>query len=351
MLVILSRRDNYIYPGIKRICDVELGIHTIHMLSNKVLANSNFWNQDQYFSNVALKLNMKLGGINHKLDDRSLQWLTMTNTMLVGMDVTHPGPGSIQGTPSIAAVVASVDGNFAQFPASLRCQTPMMEVITDLSAMMIERLKRYQEVSKTLPERVYVLREGVSQGQFDTVFKYELPKIVDAFGRVSPKGPEGKHYRPLLTIIICGKRHHVRTWAPDDLADKTGNTRPGTVVDQGITKVFDFDFYLQAHAGLQGHVKPIHYTVLYDECRLGADEVQQGINTASYLYARATRSVSRAPPVHYADLACQRGRCYLNDFLVSEHNTTTDGENVFDAATKAWGNGIHPNLVGSMFYI
>ena len=126
MLVILSRRDNYIYPGIKRICDVELGIHTIHMLSNKVLTESK--RQDQYFSNVALKVNTKLGGINHKLDDRSLQWLTKTRTMVVGMDVTHPGPGSIDGTPSIAAVVASVDSNFAQFPASLRCQKSRKEV-------------------------------------------------------------------------------------------------------------------------------------------------------------------------------------------------------------------------------
>ena len=126
MLVILSRRDNYIYPGIKRICDVELGIHTIHMLSNKVLTDSR--KQDQYFSNVALKVNTKLGGTNHKLDERSLQWLTKTKTMLVGMDVTHPGPGSTDGTPSIAAVVASVDSNFAQFPASLRCQKSRKEV-------------------------------------------------------------------------------------------------------------------------------------------------------------------------------------------------------------------------------
>lgn len=126
MLVILSGRDNFIYPGIKRICDVKLGLHTIHMLSNKVLGDPK--KQDQYFSNVALKVNTKLGGVNHKLDDRNLQWLTKKKTMLVGMDVTHPGPGSIEGTPSIAAVVASVDSNFAQFPASMRCQESRKEV-------------------------------------------------------------------------------------------------------------------------------------------------------------------------------------------------------------------------------
>ncbi|KAF8843201.1 Piwi-domain-containing protein [Paxillus ammoniavirescens] len=365
MLVILSGRDNYIYPGIKRICDVELGIHTIHMLSNKVLTESN--KQDQYFSNVALKVNTKLGGINHKLDDINLKWLTKVKTMVVGMDVTHPGPGSTEGTPSIAAVVASVDSNFVQYPASLRCQETKKEMITDLSAMMVERLKRYQEVSKSLPDRIYVFRDGVSEGQFNDVLEQELPKMLDAFKRVAPKGgPQGKPYRPLLTIVICGKRHHAREWPTTaQLADKKGNTRPGTVCDQGITSVFDFDFYLQAHAGLQGHVKPTHYTVVYDEGRLGADEVQQGIHTSSYLYARATKAVSLIPPAYYADLACERGRCYLNDFLTSDDKSTTtskgkgkskesreeEKQNVFKAALKAWGNGIHPDLAGTMFYI
>ena len=42
--------------------------------------------------------------------------------MVKGIDVTHPSPRSLPGTPSIAAVVASVDENFAQYPASLMLQ-------------------------------------------------------------------------------------------------------------------------------------------------------------------------------------------------------------------------------------
>ena len=42
--------------------------------------------------------------------------------MMVGIDVTHPGMGTQEGTPSIAAVVASVDEKFVQFPASMRIQ-------------------------------------------------------------------------------------------------------------------------------------------------------------------------------------------------------------------------------------
>ncbi|KAH7919917.1 Piwi-domain-containing protein [Leucogyrophana mollusca] len=376
ILVLLSGRDNYIYPGIKRICDVELGIHTIHMLTEKVLKDQK--KQDQYFSNVALKLNTKLGGINHKLDAESMKWLTMKKTMVVGMDVTHPGPTSVDGTPSIAAVVASVDSTFVQFPASMRVQASKKEMITDLSAMMVERLLAYKEKNKSLPDRIFVYRDGVSEGQFDTVLEEELEPILDSFKRVkSGTGPQTAPYRPQLTIIVCGKRHHARFFPTDSAnADRNGNTRPGTIVDQGVTSVYDFDFYLQAHAGLQGTVKPTHYTVVYDENRLGADELQQGTHTASYLYARATKAVSLVPAAYYADLACERGRCYINDFLNSEDKASTSGgsskgqgqgqakgkgmrkadkeeekKRVFESALSMWGEGVHADLRGSMFYI
>jgi hypothetical protein len=48
--------------------------------------------------------------------------------MLMGIDVTHPGPGSVKGTPSIAAVVASVDRFYAQYPCSMEIQETKKEV-------------------------------------------------------------------------------------------------------------------------------------------------------------------------------------------------------------------------------
>jgi eukaryotic translation initiation factor 2C len=57
-----------------------------------------------------------------KLEPNAMTWLTKKKTMMVGIDVTHPGPNSREGTPSIAAVVANVNDSFVQFPASLRIQ-------------------------------------------------------------------------------------------------------------------------------------------------------------------------------------------------------------------------------------
>ena len=87
---------------------------------------------------------------------------------------------------------------------------------------------------------------------------------------------------------------------------------------------------------------------------MSADDIQQGTHDASYLYARATKAVSLIPAAYYADLACERGRCYLNDFLVDDKTSTagsTKGDRkeeesrVFAAAKRAWGDGVSVFLV------
>lgn len=130
ILVILSSSDKHVYNGLKHLLDVYLKVPSVCVQVSKFRKS-----QPQYFANVALKINMKMGGINHKLVDPpgsapTLTWLRDPSqpTMLVGMDVTHPSPGSIKGTPSIAAVVATIDEHFGQFPASLRIQQTKKEV-------------------------------------------------------------------------------------------------------------------------------------------------------------------------------------------------------------------------------
>ena len=180
ILCLLQKRDDYIYPGIKRLCSVNFGVRSQCLLLEKALNQAK---QDQYLSNVALKVNTKLGGINHRLGGDALGWLIKEPTILVGIDVTHPGPSSVPGTPSIAGVVASVDRDFVQFPASLRLQKSKQEVrahmnmffiswlmycffiqgIAELSDMIIERLQAFRRRSNVLPKRMIVFRDGVSE--------------------------------------------------------------------------------------------------------------------------------------------------------------------------------------------
>ena len=95
ILVILSNGDKHVYSGLKHLCDCQLGVATVCVHGSKIRKERG---QPQYFANVALKVNMKMGGVNHALDPKNMLWLQQMPTMLVGMDVTHPGPGSVKGT-------------------------------------------------------------------------------------------------------------------------------------------------------------------------------------------------------------------------------------------------------------
>ena len=131
LLVILSNGDKHIYAGLKHLCDVYLDVPNVCVQSAKIRKERG---QLQYYANVALKVNMKLGGVNHAVEETSISKLRQPPAMLVGMDVTHPGPSTVKGTPSIAAVVASVDLRFSQYPVSMRIQESKKEVCRHLGS-------------------------------------------------------------------------------------------------------------------------------------------------------------------------------------------------------------------------
>lgn len=122
--------------------------------------------------------------------------------------------------------------------------------------------------------------------------------------------------KPAITVIVVGKRHHVRFFptSPSDKNQdtKSGNCMAGTVVDNEITHPLELDFYLQSHAGLLGTSRPAHYNVLYDENRFSPDALQNLSFALCHVYARSTRSVSIPAPVY----------CEYNRIISSHHRRT-----------------------------
>ncbi|KAK0445339.1 argonaute-like protein [Desarmillaria tabescens] len=268
----------------------------------------------QYWANVALKINAKLGGINVIPDPRSASIISDPRqpTIIMGADVMHPAPGS--QSPSYAAVVANIDSDGARYISKTKLQLGRQEMIEDLQTMTKDLLKSYinnrTKVGgvKTLPKRLIFFRDGVSEGEFKRVLDLELPLLraacVDA--EISPP--------PKITFIVVGKRHHMRFFPKND-RDKdarSGNLLPGTVIDQAITNPVEFDFYLQSHGGLLGTSKSSHYTVVHDESEFGPDAIQALAYTLCFTYARSTRSVSIPTPVYYAHIVCSRAKTHYD---------------------------------------
>ncbi|XP_038894817.1 protein argonaute 5 [Benincasa hispida] len=333
LLIIILPDISGFYGKIKRICETELGI-----VSQCCQPRQAQKLNKQYFENVALKINVKVGGRNNVLNDaiqRKIPLVTDMPTIIIGADVTHPQPGE-DSSPSIAAVVASMDWpEVTKYRGIVSAQAHREEIIQDLykeiqdpqkglvrAGMIRELFIAFRRSTNMKPHRIIFYRDGVSEGQFSQVLFYE----VDAIRKACASLEDG--YQPPITFIVVQKRHHTRFFPTSRDTDRSGNILPGTVVDTDICHPTEFDFYLNSHAGIQGTSRPTHYHVLYDENKFSADAMQILTNNLCYTYARCTRSVSIVPPAYYAHLAAFRARYYMEGDSSDSGSMSSGGGNV-----------------------
>ncbi|KAI0510261.1 hypothetical protein KFK09_010862 [Dendrobium nobile] len=300
MLIVVLPEASGSYGRIKTICETELGLVTQCCKPTKVLKCDK-----QYLENIALKINVKVGGRNTVLEDafnKTLPFISDAPTIIFGADVTHPSPGE-DSQSSIAAVVASMDWPLmTTYRCLISSQQHRQEMIQDLFAsnadpkrgnvaggMVRELLQEFYKVTNRKPNRIIFYRDGVSEGQYAQVLLYEVDAIRKACTSLD------EDYLPPVTFVVVQKRHHTRLFPADhhqkDLIDRSGNILPGTVVDRAICHPTEFDFYLCSHSGIQGTSRPTHYHVLFDENKFSADALQSLTYNLCYTYARCTRSV------------------------------------------------------------
>ncbi|KAI0144610.1 RNA interference and gene silencing protein [Xylariaceae sp. FL1272] len=365
ILVIIPETDTTqistrIYNRIKYVCDVLTGVLNVCVLDGKFSQA-----KVQYLANVSLKFNLKLGGRNHSLDSSKLGLISKGETMVVGIDVTHPSPGSSSKAPSVAAIVASVDQWLGQWPAAIRVQHARQEMVQDLKGLLASRLRLWRQKNGSFPKNILVYRDGVSEGQYNVVLDNELPALREACQELY-KPSDTTAGLPKITIVIVGKRHNARFYPtePRD-GDKGGNPVHGTVVDRQVTEARNWDFFLQSHTAIQGTARPAHYYVIYDQifrkmqCLPGttaADTLEELTHNMCYLFGRATKAVSICPPAYYADLVCTRARCYMSELFDPSPGAVSDTASVgSESSTVQLPDAslvtIKENIKDTMFYV
>lgn len=346
IFVLLPDTNAELYNEVKRASDSYIGIPSQCFVARKAsIGIPQTRPRDQYTANLALKINAKLNGINVIIEPRMQQSWQREPYMIMGADVTYMAAFS-EKNPSIASVCASIDQHSSRFASLTFLQGHRVEIIEDLKTMTEKLLITfYKHTGKRKPQRIIMYRDGVSEGQFSQVQQIEIPQIAAACRELGDKASEP--YNPALTFIVVQKGHNTRMFPmSNNEADRSGNCQPGTVVDRRIVHPNQFSFFLNSHAGLQGTNKPALYTVLLDQSRFGADDLQAFTYNSTYTFARCTRSVSLCPAAYYAHLAAARGRCLLR--LQGE---TTDAESTSAETEKAEFAPIHANLSHRMYYV
>lgn len=343
LVVVVLPGKTPVYAEVKRVGDTVLGMATQCVQAKNVNKTS-----PQTLSNLCLKINVKLGGVNSILVPSIRPKVFSEPVIFLGADVTHP-PAGDNKKPSIAAVVGSQDAHPSRYAATVRVQAHRVEIIQELSTMVKDHLMMfYKSTGGYKPHRVILYRDGVSEGQFLAVLQHELTAIREACIELEPD------YKPGITFIVVQKRHHTRLFCADkkEQSGKSGNIPAGTTVDIGITHPTEFDFYLCSHQGIQGTSRPSHYHVLWDDNRFDADELQQLTYQLCHTYVRCTRSVSIPAPAYYAHLVAFRARYHLveKEHDSGEGSQVSGGSEDRPPAAMARAITVHANTKEVMYF-
>ncbi|TPX51160.1 hypothetical protein SeMB42_g01966 [Synchytrium endobioticum] len=316
LVCILPNSGVPLYAEIKRVSDTIVGVPSQCLQSKHVIQKKR-----QYCQNIALKLNVKLGGTNFVVQPQDLGWAISEPTIIIGADVTHANPDEqARGKPSVIALAGSIDSKMGKYTAKL-ATVPPEQVPGKLSEMIADLVKYfYATVGRVKPVRLIYYRDGVSEGQFGECLQQETKAIRDACASIE------RGYTLKITYVVVQKRHHTRFFPlqPSD-SDRSGNASPGTVIDNDIVHPTDFEFYLQSHAGLQGTSRPGRYTVLYDENALPAEKIQNLTNQLANVFARANKSVSVTTPAYYANLLAARAKFHSRTGFLDSESVASGG--------------------------
>lgn len=82
------------------------------------------------------------------------------------------------------------------------------------------------QMNHCLPKKIVVYRDGVSDGQLDTVVKYEIPQLQKCFDTF-------ENYQPSMVVVVVQKQ--ISTNFYTDTSERLACPPAGTVIDHTIT--------------------------------------------------------------------------------------------------------------------
>lgn len=106
--------------------------------------------------------------------------------MIIGADVSHAGPGSSEA--SFAAITVSMDHICARYAAAVEANGFRAEMITarNIEKMLTPLIEHWKQNigNGKVPDQVYYFRDGVSEGQYRAVLKFEVEAMKQLFSKL-----------------------------------------------------------------------------------------------------------------------------------------------------------------------
>ncbi|CAG9536663.1 unnamed protein product [Cercopithifilaria johnstoni] len=272
-------------------------------------------NKRQTLDNIVNKANIKMGGLNYSvhLETSCDEWLTKSGLLVVGLDIAHPAFSLVSKkdrntVPSVVGYSANIKKHPLDFIGGYRYgKANAEEMVDDTMQHIFSDILRYFNANRRKPPtHLFVIRDGISLGQYKYVMNTEVEQIKKACQMVGGPG-----FRPHITFIVLTKMHNLRIYKKNirkqDRAAQQ-NIKPGTIIDEYVVNPVINEFYLNSHSAFQGTTKTPRYTVLLDTSEMKADVMQGIVYALTYDFQIVNMAVSRPSPVMIASRMAKRGR-------------------------------------------
>ncbi|PIO39133.1 hypothetical protein AB205_0093640, partial [Aquarana catesbeiana] len=147
------------------------------------------------------------------------------------------------------------------------------------------------QVNHVLPEKIVVYRDGVSDGQLNTVQNYEIPQLQTCFSAFD-------NYSPRMAVIVVQKRISTNMYCSS--SGEFVTPTPGTIMDHTVTSRDWVDFYLLSHHVRQGCGVPTHYICVLNTANLNPDHLQRLTFKLCHMYWNWPGTIRVPAPCKYA---------------------------------------------------
>ncbi|VDO85954.1 unnamed protein product [Heligmosomoides polygyrus] len=254
--------------GFMKRLEAQFGIVTQHVSSqtlNKAIGQKGAF---MVLGNLCLKLNLKLGGVNHNL--RACDQLISTNPgmrnvdgtlfpktrMFVAFDVSHAGPQSFadrqmkkaQSEPTVVGMAYTI-GEPTRIRGTYWMQEPRLALISDIGSNFAVALKAFYKETDSLP--------------LDIVVNDEMQELQKAFVEVNHLYRHGM-YSPSLTCVVVQTNSNYRiipTKIDPHARPMDQNVPCGTVVDDAVHPAYN-EFLIVPQKALQGTARTVRCTLV-----------------------------------------------------------------------------------------
>ncbi|KAI9500401.1 hypothetical protein GGI25_003132 [Coemansia spiralis] len=300
---ILPKHNVQIYGELKRVALTLLGVQTQCIVANNVRAHN-----PKLLSQIALKMNVKLGGVTGELHADDAPCLAEEPTLVIASDVCH---STEAGGMSVAAVLGSTDMLARRFQGTVIQHPKGLEYIENLDVIIRQALRLFYKNTGKKPTRIVYYRDGVNDSQMRDVKKLELPAIYKGCRLIDSE------YCPKVTLILARKRHttrFIRGSHGSDASAKLGlhNCLSGTTINDVVASPVIFSFYLVAHKAQVGVTKPMYYLVLHDDNNFDPYRLKTLTYSLCYTYPIYNRPAMLPSALYYAHRLSGKGRLQLS---------------------------------------